>query len=74
MKKAIFNSQIFNSIILGCMMLIFSTAGFSQDPGGGPDGPPPAVPFDDYLLPIVVVVGLVVTFFAFKKLMSQKHA
>lgn len=48
------------------VLLMLSVAAFSQDPGGGPDGPPPAVPFDDYLLVILGVVGIIFTYFFLK--------
>ena len=44
-------------------LLLLSTAAFSQDPGGSPDGPPPAVPFDDYLHLILIAMGLVFALF-----------
>ena len=40
-------------------MLLLTTAIFSQDPGGNPDGPPPAVPFDDYMNLIIVAAGII---------------
>ena len=55
-------------------MLLLSSKGFSQDPGGNPDGPPPAVPLNDYYLEIMLfAVGAVLAFFVFRK-MQRKQA
>lgn len=70
MKKAL-NLKSIYTVVMICMMLSLTTVGFSQDPGGGPDGPPPAVPFDDYLLPIILVLGSIVSFFVFRKLKTS---
>lgn len=45
-----------------------ANAAFCQDPGGNPDGPPPAVPFDDYLYIVLIILGAVFALFAIKKL------
>lgn len=56
------------------LMLLLSSKGFSQDPGGNPDGPPPAVPLNDYYLEIMLIaVGAVLAFFVFRK-MQRKQA
>ncbi len=47
--------------------LLVAQFGFAQDPGGGPDGPPPAVPFDDYLNIILAAVGIIVALIYFRK-------
>ncbi len=47
--------------------LLIAQFGFAQDPGGGPDGPPPAVPFDDYLNIILAAVGIIVALIYFRK-------
>lgn len=41
------------------VMFLSSNYCFSQDPGGNPDGPPPAVPLDDYMHLIIIGAGLV---------------
>ncbi len=52
--------------IMTILIVLASQFSFSQDPGGGPDGPPPAVPFDDYLNIILLVVGIVLTILVLK--------
>lgn len=52
--------------VMTVMIVLASQFSFSQDPGGGPDGPPPAVPFDDYLNVILLVVGVLLTVFVLK--------
>jgi hypothetical protein len=59
------------SICLVLALFLLTFKGFSQDPGDNPDGPPPAVPFDDYLLPILLVAGAVVAFYAIKKMQKK---
>lgn len=54
------------------VLLLASIKGFSQDPGDSPDGPPPAVPFDDYLLPILLVAGILIAFYTLRKMRSRK--
>ena len=49
------------------VLLMLSVAAFSQDPGGGPDGPPPAVPFDDYLNLILLAIGIFFSLYAIMK-------
>ena len=71
--KKLLSLQSLYTIVLVCALLVLSNVGFSQDPGGGPDGPPPAVPFDDYLLPIVLFLGTIVSFIAFKKLKTTTN-
>lgn len=53
-------------------MLLISVKGFSQDPGDTPDGPPPAVPLDDYLLPILLAAGAILVFFVFRRMNRNK--
>ncbi len=52
--------------------LLVAQFGFAQDPGGGPDGPPPAVPLDDYLLIILAAIGLIVAYFFIKSRNRKK--
>jgi hypothetical protein len=54
-------------------MLLLTKAGFSQDPGDNPDGPPPAVPFEDYMHLILLAAGAIFALFTIKKL-QRKHA
>ena len=71
--KSIKNSVARNLKIV-CATICFLltvTIGFSQDPGGGPDGPPPAVPFDDYLYLILGAVGIVLTYVTLRKFMKK---
>ncbi len=53
-------------------MVLISTYGFSQDPGGSPDGPPPAVPFEDYMHLILLAVGAAFALFTIKKLQRKQ--
>lgn len=57
-------------ILFGLTILATGTA-YSQDPGGSPDGPPPAVPFDDYLHFLPILAGLVLTFFVIRKMQKK---
>lgn len=50
------------------VMLLLTKTGYSQDPGGGPDGPPPAVPFEDYAHLILLAVGFIFSFFVMRRL------
>ena len=52
--------------------VLAANAAFCQDPGGNPDGPPPAVPFDDYLYIVLIVLGAVFSLFAIKKLQRAR--
>ncbi len=54
-------------VLVSFVLVLISQVVYSQDPGGGPDGPPPAVPFDDYLLLILVFIGVVFTYILFKR-------
>ncbi len=54
-------------LVTSLCLLLLSTAAFSQDPGGSPDGPPPAVPFDDYLHLILIALGLVFALFTISR-------
>ena len=54
-------------VLVSFVLVLISQVGYSQDPGGGRDGPPPAVPFDDYLLWILVFMGVVFTYILFKR-------
>ncbi len=58
--------------IITVLIVLSSQFSFSQDPGGGPDGPPPAVPLDDYLLIILAAIGLVVAYFFIKSRNRKK--
>ncbi len=58
-----------------CLMValfLVSIKGFSQDPGGNPDGPPPAVPFEHYYSWILIAVGAILALVVIKK-MQKKH-
>ena len=57
--------------LLVSMLLAFTPKGFSQDPGDNPDGPPPAVPFDDYLLPLLIVGGVILAFFVIRRMQRK---
>lgn len=54
------------------LMLLLSAKGFSQDPGGNPDGPPPAVPFDDYYGLILVVAGAIFALFVIRRMQKKQ--
>jgi hypothetical protein len=47
---------------------LLATQGFSQDPGDNPDGPPPAVPIEDYLHFIVLGAGAILSLIVIKRL------
>ena len=66
--------DVLKTLICSLILVLTSTTVFSQDPGGGPDGPPPAVPLDDYLLVILAVIGLVVAFVYFRKKTRHQSA
>lgn len=57
--------------IMALGMLILSLPGFSQDPGGSPDGPPPAVPFEDYMHLILLGIGAVFALVVLKRLRTK---
>jgi hypothetical protein len=59
------------SMLLVLMMVVLSLKGYSQDPGDNPDGPPPAVPLDDYLLPIILAAGAILAFFVFRRMNNK---
>ena len=54
------------------LMLLVSNAGFSQDPGGNPDGPPPAVPFSDYMHILLIIAGAIFSFWVIKRLKRKE--
>ena len=76
MKKSLITiaklQEKFKSIFIVIAMLLISVKGFSQDPGDTPDGPPPAVPLDDYLLPILLAAGAILVFFVFRRMNRNK--
>lgn len=53
------------------LTLLFSVNGFSQDPGGSPDGPPPAVPFNDYYHWILIAIGAIFALFVIRKMQKR---
>ena len=57
--------------VMALGVLLLSLPGFSQDPGGSPDGPPPAVPFDDYMHLILLGIGAVFALVVLKKLRTK---
>ncbi len=57
--------------VMAMGMLILSLPGFSQDPGGNPDGPPPAVPFEDYMHLILLAAGAVFALLVIKRLRTK---
>lgn len=59
-------------VVLMVFMLLLAKAGFSQDPGDSPDGPPPAVPFEDYMHLILLAVGAIFALFTIKRLQRGK--
>ena len=62
----------YRTILLLAVLISTSIAGFSQDPGGSPDGPPPAVPFEDYMHLILLAVGAVFALLTIKKLQRKQ--
>lgn len=70
--KSFFSKQVtrFMGLVL-LMISVLTTGVHAQDPGGNPDGPPPAVPFDDYLLPILLIAGAVFGLFIIKRMKSS---
>ena len=56
------------------LMLLISAIAFSQDPGDNPDGPPPAVPFDDYLHVIIIAVGVALSWLVIRRNFKTKKA
>ena len=73
MKKAKFLQQIMRPAVMLLCMVLLSQAGFSQDPGDNPDGPPPAVPFEDYMHLILIAAGAILALVVIKK-MNRKTA
>ena len=65
--------RIAKSICLLVALFLVSLQGFSQlDPGDNPDGPPPAVPLDDYLHLIIIAAGAILAFFVLRRIGSKK--
>ena len=62
----------YRPLIILAVFLMLSIAGFSQDPGDNPDGPPPAVPFEDYMHLIIIAAGAIFAFFTIKKLQRKQ--
>ncbi len=62
----------FRPILILAILILTSVTGFSQDPGGSPDGPPPAVPFEDYMHLILLAVGAVFALFTIKRLQRKQ--
>ena len=60
------------ALLLACMVLL-SIAGFSQDPGDNPDGPPPAVPFEDYMHLYILAAGAILAFVTLRKARASKN-
>lgn len=60
------------SIFLLTVLFINSIAAFCQDPGGSPDGPPPAVPFEDYMHFVLIALGAIFAFYTIKRLQRKK--
>ncbi len=56
------------------LMILVSLNAYSQDPGGSPDGPPPAVPFNDYYNWILFAVGAIFALFAIRKMQKRRTA
>lgn len=72
MKSVVSNSVVkFICTLLG--FILISVNAYSQDPGGSPDGPPPAVPIDDYMNLILSVIGVIFALFIIWK-MKHKHS
>lgn len=59
-------------VLMVALMLLLSKAGFSQDPGDSPDGPPPAVPFEDYMHLFLIAAGAILAFITIKKLRKKE--
>jgi hypothetical protein len=57
-------------VMIICMVLL-TKAGFSQDPGDNPDGPPPVVPFEDYMHLILLAAGAIFALFTIKRLQRK---
>ena len=72
MKKAKFLQQIMRPAVMLLCMVLLSQAGFSQDPGDNPDGPPPAVPFEDYMHLILIAAGAILAFFTIAKFKKKE--
>ena len=67
-----FDMKKFRPLLMLAVMIFATVSGFSQDPGGSPDGPPPAVPFEDYMHLILLAVGAVFALFTIKKLQRKQ--
>ena len=59
-------------VLMLVIMVLVCQAGFSQDPGDNPDGPPPAVPIEDYMHLIILAVGAVFALFTIKRLQRKQ--
>lgn len=55
------------SLLLLVSLILLTLASFAQDPGGNPDGTPPAVPFDGYMSLLLLLGGLVIVFIMYRK-------
>ena len=56
------------AIAMVLIVVMACVPAFSQDPGGNPDGPPPAVPFEDFMHLGLLAVGVVLALVVIKKL------
>ena len=71
MKSLVMKTTLkFALALTGLVML--SNVAYSQDPGGSPDGPPPAVPIEDHMNLILAVIGVVFALFIVWR-MQNKH-
>ncbi len=72
MKSFVTKSALrFALALMGTVMLSFGA--FSQDPGGSPDGPPPAVPIEDHMNLILAGIGVVFALVIIWR-MQHRHA
>ena len=72
MKKGQLLQQVLKPVVMLLVMVLLSNAGFSQDPGDNPDGPPPAVPFEDYMHLILIAAGAIFALYTVKKLKKKQ--
>ena len=71
MKSLVMKSALrFALALIGLIML--SNLAYSQDPGGSPDGPPPAVPIEDHMNLILASIGIVFAIFIIWR-MQHRH-
>jgi hypothetical protein len=64
--------QIMKPMLMLLVMVLASKLGFSQDPGDNPDGPPPAVPFEDYMHLYLLAAGAILALITIRRVQRKQ--